>query len=74
MISEINGKIKKRKDSSVIMDVNGICYEILIPPAVMKNLDCARSPDEEINLKIYHYYQMDQSKACLLYTSDAADE
>ena len=63
MISEINGKIKKKKDSSVIMEVNGICYEILIPPAVMKNLDTTISADEVLNLKIYHYYQMDQSKA-----------
>ena len=63
MISEINVKIKKKKDSSVIMEVNGICYEILIPPAVMKNLDTTISADEVLNLKIYHYYQMDQSKA-----------
>ena len=62
MISEINGKLKQKKDSSVILDVNGICYEVMIPPAVMKNLDTA-SGAASINLKVYHYYQMDQSKA-----------
>jgi Holliday junction DNA helicase RuvA len=62
MISEINGKIKRKKDSSVIMEVNGICYEILVPPAVMKNLIPAQDPDQAVNLKIYHYFQMDQSK------------
>jgi Holliday junction DNA helicase RuvA len=63
VISEINGKLKKKKDSSVILDVNGICYEVMIPPAVMKNLDEASGDSITISLKIYHYYQMDQSKA-----------
>jgi len=63
VISEINGKLKRKKDSSVILDVNGICYEVMIPPAVMKNLHAPDGDDMAISLKIYHYYQMDQSKA-----------
>jgi Holliday junction DNA helicase RuvA len=63
VISEINGKLKKKKDSSVILDVNGICYEVMIPPAVMKNLGGSDGDGVTISLKIYHYYQMDQSKA-----------
>jgi Holliday junction DNA helicase RuvA len=63
MISEINGKIKKKKESSVIVDCNGICYEVLIPPAIMKSIDSARSADGNINFITYHYYQMDPSKA-----------
>lgn len=63
MISEITGKLKQKKDSSVILDVNGLCYEVMIPPAVMKNLDTAKGDGTAISLKVYHYYQMDQSKA-----------
>ncbi len=63
MISNISGRIKKRKASSVIVDVNGISYEVLIPPAVMRSLDKALSEDGTINLITYHYYQMDPSKA-----------
>ena len=63
MISEINGKLKEKKSSSVILDVNGMCYEVMIPPAVMKNLDTTSGDGTAISLKIYHYYQMDQSKA-----------
>jgi len=63
MISEISGKIKKRKPLSVVVDVNGISYEVLIPPAVMKGIDSARSEDGTIRLVTYHYYQMDPSKA-----------
>lgn len=63
MISEINGKLKKKKESSVIIDCNGISYEVLIPPAVMKSIDSAKLPDGSINFITYHYYQMDPSKA-----------
>lgn len=63
MISHISGKIKKRKESSVVVDVNGISYEILIPPAVMKGINKAKAEDGTINLITYHYYQMDPSKA-----------
>ncbi len=63
MISEINGKLKLKKDSSVILDVNGICYEVIMPPAVMKNLHTESGDATTVNLKVYHYYQMDQSKA-----------
>lgn len=63
MISHISGKIKKKKESSLIIDVNGICYEILIPPAVMKSVDNARQEDGTISLVTFHYFQMEPSKA-----------
>ena len=63
MISEISGKIKKKKETSVIIDCNGISYEVMVPPAVMKSIDSVKSPDGNISLITYHYYQMDPSKA-----------
>ena len=63
MISQISGKIKKRKPSSLEIDVNGLSYEVLIPPAVMKGIEKAKTADGNISLITYHYYQMDQSKA-----------
>lgn len=63
MISHISGKIRKKKDLSVIVDVSGISYEVMIPPAVMQGLETSKNPDGTITLITYHYYQMDQSKA-----------
>lgn len=63
MISEINGKIKRKKESSVILDCGGISYEVLVPPAIMKSIDSAKTPEGNINFITYHYYQMDPSKA-----------
>lgn len=63
MIAHISGKIRYKKHSSAVIDVNGISYEVMIPPAVMKGLDKAKTEDGVITLITYHYYQMDQSKA-----------
>lgn len=63
MISHISGKIKKRKASSVIVDVNGLSYEVMIPSIVMKTIDNAKAVDGTIDLVTYHYFQMDPSKA-----------
>jgi len=63
MISHITGKLKKKKELSVILDVNGLSYEVMIPPAVMKGIDRSRADDGTISLATYHYYQMDPSKA-----------
>jgi Holliday junction DNA helicase RuvA len=62
MISHISGKIKSKKDSSIILDVNGIAYEILIPPSIMKAIDKAASEDGRLELVTYHYYQLEPSK------------
>ena len=63
MISHITGKIRKTKQLGVVVDVNGLSYDVVIPPAVMKSIQKAKSDDGTITLITYHYYQMDQSKA-----------
>lgn len=63
MISQIKGRIQKKKPLSVVIDVNGLSYEVMVSPAVMKGIDKARGEDCTISLITYHYYQMDQSKA-----------
>jgi len=63
MISHITGRIKKAKDSSLIVEVNAICYDILIPPAVMKSINKAKSEDGVVSLVTFHYYQMEPSRA-----------
>jgi Holliday junction DNA helicase RuvA len=63
MISHITGKLKKIRDSGVVVDVNGISYDIMIPPVVMKSIDKAKSEDGMIALVTFHYYQMEPSRA-----------
>lgn len=63
MIARISGKIIERGLSSVVLDMGGICYEVLIPPAVMQRLEEAVSPDSSVSLITYHYYQVEPSRS-----------
>ena len=64
MISHIRGKIAKRKNSSLIIDVDGgFSYEVLIPGCVMSALDKSVNPDGTIKLITYHYHHTDPAKS-----------
>jgi Holliday junction DNA helicase RuvA len=68
MIHRISGKLIERREDSVILDVNGVCYEIFIPGAVMQCLENNIQPDRTISLITYHYFQLEPSKGfqCLI--------
>jgi len=64
VISQICGRIVKRKNSSLIIDVNGgISYEVLIPGCVMKALDKNINSDGTIKLITYHYHYTDPARS-----------
>ena len=63
MISHITGKLKKKRDLSIILEIGAISYEVLIPPAVMNGIDGSKNEDGTISLVTYHYYHMDPSRA-----------
>lgn len=63
MISRISGKIRKRENISVLLDVNGICYEIFVPPAVLKTLEEKAEEGSAIEFVTYHYFQTDPSRS-----------
>lgn len=46
-----------------MLEVQGISYELMIPPAVMNALDENLQPDGNIKLVTFYYHQVDQSKA-----------
>jgi Holliday junction DNA helicase RuvA len=63
MISHICGKVVERKDGQVILEVQGLSYEVWLPPAVANALDGNLGPDGALKLVTYHYHQVDQSRA-----------
>lgn len=62
MICRLSGKLIEKKDDSIILDVNGISYEILIPGAVMNCLEGQVQEDGTISLITYHYFHVELSK------------
>ena len=63
MIAKIRGKVIKKNELSVVVDVSGIAYEVLVPPVIMKAIDHAQDSEGAVSLVTYHYYQMDTAKA-----------
>lgn len=64
MISKIQGKIKSKKSGKILIEVNGsISYEVLVPEAIMRNIEKENTEDSDIALITYHYYQTDPSKS-----------
>jgi len=68
MICRITGKLLEKKEESILLDVNGMCYEVFIPGAVMQCLENSVQPDGVISLITYHYFQLEPSKGfqCLI--------
>lgn len=63
MIARISGKIIEKGTNYLIVDVNGVSYELFLPSAVMQRLDGSISCDGTISLITYHYLQVEPSKS-----------
>ncbi|MDD5617476.1 MAG: helix-hairpin-helix domain-containing protein [Candidatus Omnitrophica bacterium] len=62
MIAQISGKIIQKKNNCVVLDLNGICYEVMIPAIIMSRID-EFSQDGHIKLITYHYHQVEPSRS-----------
>ncbi len=62
MITQISGKIVKRDENSITLEVQNFCYEIMIPGSVMARLDEHRDAQDNIRLITYHYIHTDPSR------------
>jgi len=61
MIGKIKGILVKKSDYKVCIDVGGLCYEVNTPRTVSLKLNS--SPSGEVEVVIYHYFQMESNKA-----------
>ncbi|MFC1703638.1 Holliday junction branch migration protein RuvA [Candidatus Omnitrophota bacterium] len=63
MIARIKGKLLKKDKGMLLIDVNNVCYEVVIPPTVMSRIEETVDPEGSISLVTYHYYQAEPSKS-----------
>ncbi|MBM3245911.1 MAG: hypothetical protein FJZ13_01080 [Candidatus Omnitrophica bacterium] len=63
MISRISGKVIEKGVNYLVIEVAGICYEVLLPATVRERLDENIAGDGTINLITYHYLQVEPSKS-----------
>jgi len=63
MIARISGKIIEKGTNYLLLDVNGISYEVFIPHTVMQRLEENVDEGGTIKLITYHYFQVEPSKS-----------
>ncbi len=63
MISRITGKIIERGNNHLVIETGGICYDVMIPSAVMQRLNETTPGDGDVTLKTFHYLQTEPSKS-----------
>lgn len=59
MIYQIKGKLAKKEENRVVVNVAGISYEVSVPRTVSRRLG---NETEEVELVIYHYFKLDKSR------------
>ncbi|MCA9407682.1 MAG: hypothetical protein KC733_03260 [Candidatus Omnitrophica bacterium] len=63
MIVKIAGNLSEKKEQSLILEVNGIYYEVFVPISVLSRIDDTKDSQGRVHLVIYHFYQMTPSSA-----------
>ncbi len=61
MIVRIAGKLTEIKEQSLVVDVGGLFYEIIVPSSVLQRVDETKDAQGNIHLITHHYFQLTQS-------------
>ncbi len=62
MIVQICGKLIGKNQNCVTLEINGICYEVLVPENILSRLDKNINNDGTLRLITYHYLQVEPSR------------
>jgi Holliday junction DNA helicase RuvA len=62
MISRLRGRLREQTEQHVIVDVAGVCYEVLMPPSILRTLAEALGPEGDIELVTFHYQQLEPGR------------
>ncbi len=63
MISRISGRLRETNPNGILIELNGISYDILIPPGIIKAVVNSVDSSSRIEVVIFHYLQTTQTKA-----------
>jgi len=55
MISRLRGFVRDQRDNQILFEVNGVSYDILMPPSILKGLAERLDPGVELEIVTYHY-------------------
>ena len=61
MIVRLSGKLVEKTKNSLIINVQGLFYEVLVPVSILQRVDSHMDSEGNINLITYHYFQISPS-------------
>ncbi|OGX38901.1 MAG: hypothetical protein A3C36_03810 [Omnitrophica WOR_2 bacterium RIFCSPHIGHO2_02_FULL_52_10] len=61
MIVRISGKLVEKKEHSLVVEVHGLYYDVIVPASVYQRIDETKDSQGNIHLVIYHYIQLSPS-------------
>ncbi len=62
MIAEIKGKLVRKDEHSILLELGGLYYTVLIPGSVLARIDEQHDPQGYVHLITYHYIHNDPSR------------
>lgn len=66
MFSRIEGMLRERHEQSVLIDIGGVAYEVMVPGCVMDKL-VAIDIGQPVRLEVYSYMQIDGNRGTASY-------
>lgn len=63
MIARISGKLLEKRDNSIVLENNGIAYEVFLPVITLAKIEDHLSQDGHIKLITYHYHHLEPSRS-----------
>jgi Holliday junction DNA helicase RuvA len=77
VIATLSGRLRRKLEDRIILDVVGVGYEVYLPPTVMRQLERVESGDGDgqLELVIYYHATRDQPRPVLIgFTADLDKE
>ena len=63
MIARIEGRLVEKKNNSVILENNGLFYEVFLPTVSLGRLEEAQTTDGRLGLVTFHYHHVEPSRS-----------
>ena len=63
MISRLHGKLVDRRETTALLETNGLTYEVWIPVAIMRTIERHVGADGQLKLVTFHYHHVEPSRA-----------
>ena len=59
MISRLRGVVREQGDTHILLDVNGVCYEVFMPPSILCTLPARVDEQGTVEVITFHYQQLE---------------